>query len=306
MVESMYKKKFDLYEVNILRRVFVDICVAQIKPFIRFARYLTMEKGSDYPVRIAYDARLFYATTGVGYIDSGGHRYQLSAGDVILIPPGTEYHLQALEEQVVYLAVNFDYTSACCDIRTPIPPVGIGFFDKERLIESLIFTDAPVLNSVLYIKNIVSLEKPLIKIVAEYTKKLTCHELQTSALFCQIIVACLRAANGASAPQSGAASRKILDYIHEHYREKLTCEKIGDVFGFHPNYAAQLVRLQTGFSLHGYLTQVRIENACEKLSYSTWTISEIAEDCGFCDVAHFSKSFRRLTGLTPSEYRKQY
>lgn len=54
-----------------------------------------------------------------------------------------------------------------------------------------------------------------------------------------------------------------------------------------------------------YLTQIRIKNARQMLSFSDKDIGEVAQLCGFHSAAYFCNLFKRITGESPSEFRKQ-
>jgi AraC-like DNA-binding protein len=71
-----------------------------------------------------------------------------------------------------------------------------------------------------------------------------------------------------------------------------------------PSRFAAVFRRQFGASPHAYLTSLRIEHACSLLSTTDATQAEIARLCGFADVPHFSKTFRRATASTPGNYRE--
>jgi len=71
----------------------------------------------------------------------------------------------------------------------------------------------------------------------------------------------------------------------------------------HPMHLAKLFRKRFGYSMGEYLRRQRIAWACAQLSRSTGTISRIAVDAGFADHAHFTRTFRRITGCSPSWYR---
>ncbi len=71
-----------------------------------------------------------------------------------------------------------------------------------------------------------------------------------------------------------------------------------------PTYLGELFHKETGMSITDYWGRVRIDRARIELEKPDRTISEIAQDLGFCDSGHFSRLFRRYTGMTPREYRR--
>lgn len=67
-----------------------------------------------------------------------------------------------------------------------------------------------------------------------------------------------------------------------------------------------MFKRQVGKSLVEYLTHIRIQKAKQLLIGGEWNIADVAEEVGFLDVKYFIKRFKKITGLTPSEYRKLF
>lgn len=96
----------------------------------------------------------------------------------------------------------------------------------------------------------------------------------------------------------------IKTYIDEHYAEKLTLESMASVFFIDKYYLARLFKAQYGVTLTTYLQQVRITHAKRMLRFTDKRIEEIAAECGIGDLNYFSRVFKKLEGLSPSEFRK--
>ena len=64
-------------------------------------------------------------------------------------------------------------------------------------------------------------------------------------------------------------------------------------------------RAQIGTSPHRYVSQMRMENAMQKIAAGKLPLIEVALDAGFSSQASFTRAFRRETGVTPGEYRRQ-
>lgn len=96
------------------------------------------------------------------------------------------------------------------------------------------------------------------------------------------------------------------EFLDTHYAEPVSLARIAHVAGFHPVYLARMFRQQYACSVGEYVRWRRVESACTQLSGGTKSLSQIASECGFCDQAHFTRTFHRLTGLTPTAYRALY
>ena len=98
---------------------------------------------------------------------------------------------------------------------------------------------------------------------------------------------------------------KILGYIHGNYADpSLSIAKVADIFFYSKKYLSALFVKNTGVRFSEYLNQLRVRQA-EHLLQQEIPVSEIAVRCGFANPGYFSKVFRKLTGLSPMEYKKQ-
>ena len=107
--------------------------------------------------------------------------------------------------------------------------------------------------------------------------------------------------------QSGTADAmsEVIEYLHSHFAENVGTERLARMAGLSVSHFERRFRLAFGSSPRQYLIRVRVENAARMLRESDRSITEIAQACGFYDHAHFSRSFRRITNLSPTAYRNR-
>ncbi|QDV44855.1 HTH-type transcriptional activator Btr [Stieleria neptunia] len=103
-----------------------------------------------------------------------------------------------------------------------------------------------------------------------------------------------------------AAFADVIAHLHRHYDDHLTTPELATMADLSVSQFERRFRKAFGCSVRQYLVRVRVENAAKRLTETRQTISQIALATGFYDHAHFSRSFRRLMKLSPSEYRRQY
>ena len=96
----------------------------------------------------------------------------------------------------------------------------------------------------------------------------------------------------------------VRELIHERFSDSLTLAAISELVGLHPVYVAQAFRKAYGSTVGEYTRRLRVESACRELSKLDLPIARIAVNVGFFDQSHFTRTFRRLVGVTPAEYRK--
>ncbi len=107
--------------------------------------------------------------------------------------------------------------------------------------------------------------------------------------------------------RAGSLSSKklkvVLDYIENHIEQKIELADLSILVGYSQFHFSRAFKNTTGMSPHQYVIQQRIERAKHLLKQSTFTINEIAIECGFANPSHLAKQFRRHTGISPSEFR---
>jgi AraC family transcriptional regulator len=91
--------------------------------------------------------------------------------------------------------------------------------------------------------------------------------------------------------------------LHARFCESLTLAEIAEAVGVHPVYLARVFRAQYSCTIGEYTRQLRIELACRQLATSDTPLVAIALDAGFADQSHFTKTFKRLVGVTPGQFR---
>ena len=100
--------------------------------------------------------------------------------------------------------------------------------------------------------------------------------------------------------------RSIKRYIIEHYSEDITVSGLAEKLNINSVYCGALFKNSEGKSIHNFLMKVRVNKAAILLESGEYNISEAAELTGFKDVYYFSNTFKRIMGISPSEYRNSW
>ena len=95
-------------------------------------------------------------------------------------------------------------------------------------------------------------------------------------------------------------------YIQQHYQEALRLEDVSTAVGFNATYFSTLFKKETGQNFMDYLTELRISKAKELLCGEELSVQDVAEQVGYRDLKYFSRLFKKLTGVSPSDYKKLY
>ncbi|WP_040710726.1 response regulator transcription factor [Paenibacillus curdlanolyticus] len=97
----------------------------------------------------------------------------------------------------------------------------------------------------------------------------------------------------------------ILAYIDEHYADPITLTEVAKHFHFNPSYLSSYFASHNAHGFSEYLNKVRVDKAAELLNDDVASISEISGMVGYSDHSYFTKVFKKWTGLSPSQYRRQ-
>ena len=98
----------------------------------------------------------------------------------------------------------------------------------------------------------------------------------------------------------------IADYVQYHSSENITVSQIAEYFGYNPKYLSSLFKNQSGITLKQFMLQTKMDTAKAQLTDTNHSISQIAYNVGFNDAHNFTNAFKKITGLSPSEYRESY
>lgn len=97
----------------------------------------------------------------------------------------------------------------------------------------------------------------------------------------------------------------IKEYIQQNYQEIIDLSTIAAKFGFSSSYLTKISMRYEGITPSKYIKQYRISIAKQLLKSTDMPVSIISSQTGFSDQFHFSKIFKNVTGISPSQYRNQ-
>ncbi|RAV00995.1 helix-turn-helix domain-containing protein [Paenibacillus sp. YN15] len=99
---------------------------------------------------------------------------------------------------------------------------------------------------------------------------------------------------------------RILQFIQDHYKDSaLSLDRLAEEFDLHPTYISKLFKEQVEDNFIDYLIKIRIEAAKELLKNKSMTITDISDAIGYTYSRSFTRTFKKYTGLTPTEFREQ-
>lgn len=97
---------------------------------------------------------------------------------------------------------------------------------------------------------------------------------------------------------------KSIDYIEEHFREKLTLEMVASKAFMNPKYFSRVFKKEMNITFTEYINQLRVQYACRLLETTNYPVYRISSECGFSDPSYFNRVFCTQMNRTPQTYRK--
>lgn len=150
--------------------------------------------------------------------------------------------------------------------------------------------------------------KPLLAALAgESRKNDAASDLMAEALFVQLLVTLWRERFATDGDQLSARGRlvHVMQYLRHHCTEAIDLDELAHRFGYSPRNFRRVFREATATTPHDYLVKLRLSRAMRALSTTDDKLTDVAFASGFNDTNHFAYSFRKLTGMSPSRYRRR-
>ncbi len=253
------------------------------------------------PLHYHSEFEINYIYKGKGEFRCGDERYITSDGDILIILPNTLHSIDPHEDyKQLYDTIVFsaemlgsssnDRCSAECirpllngkqGITCCISKGDTGYEDLRPLVES-IFTCAKNRSAgmdLLLKSELMRLFWTLRQIGAIYKKAVISDSLTERI-------------------------RPTLTYISENFREDLTVSQLAEAAHFSKSHFMSCFKQAVGVGVMEYIAGLRLKAACEALSETDHSISDIALECGFKNLSNFNRQFKKSVGCTPREYRK--
>ena len=147
----------------------------------------------------------------------------------------------------------------------------------------------------------------LTKMTEESRQKEPGYRALVRCYLIEILMLTMRHLDGVQAASTGQdISSFLTTYIAEHYMEEITLHELANRLNYSLPYISKRFKEDTGVSFVNYLQNYRVMQGCRLLSGSKHSLAEITEMVGYHDVKFFSELVKRMTGLSPRDFRHRY
>lgn len=98
---------------------------------------------------------------------------------------------------------------------------------------------------------------------------------------------------------------EALRFIHQHSHQSISLKEVAAAVHRVPAHVAATVKKETGSTVGEWICQARIKQASYRLSHTTLSVQNVATELDWKDITHFIRQFKKVTGHTPAQWRKQ-
>lgn len=230
----------------------------------------------------------FYVSEGSGVLDYEGKEYKVGAGDCVFINCKNPYSHKTSDNLWTLNWIHFNGESMLPIYLKYVERGGQPvFYAKEQFEKTGIWTDInSVARSSDYIRDIK---------INEHLSRLVTFLMNYSWN-----------PDEAKVSNTLKTASALKDYMDTHYQEKITLDKLADIFLINKYTLSRGFKEQYGTSIINYLLITRITHAKQMLRFTDDTVEEIGNSCGITPLYYFSRIFKQIEGVSPLEYRQQW
>ncbi len=240
-------------------------------------------------------------TSGEVKFQIGTEIHEAVAGDFLFVPPLLVFRADAISEHAGIRGMIFDSFILEANMEKFDSEVLYMFYLQSKNKMAPFKIGHPVYDI---------LAKYMQDSYDEYVSKDVCYKLPIRANIYLMMTSLLRFYCGSKDESDKMVyhnvlrMRPVIEYISEHYCEKIYIEKLSDMINVSPDYFTKMFKDSIGKTPIEYINGLRVNEAMRRLSETECSMAEIAEGIGFCNPNYFHKIFKQYMDISPLAYRK--
>jgi len=176
----------------------------------------------------------------------------------------------------------------------------IVFSDKTAHIVAIVPMRSPIQDNELIVYLQQALDKLLKRVIIISQKPLENLSSAVSATYRELLMEIKK-----RSLHTPAIVRTLRFIETNYYREELSLHDVAQEIKISPAYLSRLLKSEVGISFVEYLTRCRVQQAMQLMGDSTIRMQEVAQRVGYSNQHYFSTIFKKVTGISPGEYRKR-
>lgn len=244
--------------------------------------------------RQLFDFELFVVTDGILYISENDTEHAVKKGQYLLMPP---------------LVWQHGYKSSDCSFYWLhfAPTSSYDVLDGDSVTGELdsISITLPASGELQSYERMVVLMKQLQDSERRYGMKCL-NNFNTSVILSELSAQSFILRKYNNSGNSSQLYNDIVDYITLNICSNLRVTDIADYFGYNEKYLTTYFKKWSKVSIKQFILQTKMEHAKAELSETNHSISQIGYNIGYADPHNFTNAFKKVTGLTPSDFRDSY
>ena len=230
---------------------------------------------------------LYYLTRGSARYFINDTTFEISAGDVVLIPPKTIHKTTYLETDAERLLVVFDKDFLSIKDDDPI----YDCFKKQYHYKNVMLREIFTTMEHAYAKNNEKQNRLIQYALLYILMKLSVGHFEKESID--------------TIPNSERPFLAAVEYINNNFSENLTLEEIAEKFHVSKSHFSRKFKEITGIGFNEYILLVRIKHSELLLMETNLSVTEISGKCGFNSSCYFTSVFKKYKGMTPFKFRKK-
>jgi AraC family transcriptional regulator len=140
----------------------------------------------------------------------------------------------------------------------------------------------------------------------EFSERDEFSALALESISIELLIAASRKRSKPAESKPPLCLEKAKEFLHDNFSTSIGLNELAKSAGVHPTHLARVFRQFENCTAGDYVRRIRIENARNRILSTNESLVEIALETGFADQTHFTRSFKRVTGMTPTEFRRLF
>lgn len=234
-------------------------------------------------------------------LEIGTETLEVTEGDFVYVPPTLMFRAEALSQRASIRAIVFNSTILEENMENFDASVFYMFHLQSQNRIAPFKMGHPIYET---------LKNYMRDSYDEYVSKDVCYMLPIRANIYLIMTALLRYFCGSKDESDRMIyhnvlrMRPVIEYIAEHYREKIYIDRLADMLSVSPDYFTKMFRDSIGKTPIEYINGLRVNDSMRRLAETEDSMADIADSIGFCNPNYFHKIFKQYMNTSPLAYRK--